>query len=114
MNQNQSSNNYDEVLKQVLEQTGGALAVPLRKAAKILSLSPRTMYNRRGRLPGGLRPIESLKPRNFFNVNDIAMVLCSVGQPAATPARRGAPTKVERVTAHANGMSVKEYRRHSR
>lgn len=113
MNQNQSSNNYDEVLKQVLEQTGGALAVSLRKTAKILGLSARTLYNRRGRLPAGLRPIESLRPRNFFNVNDIAMVLCSVGQPAAAPAR-GAPTKAERISAHANGMSVKEYRRHRR
>ena len=104
---------YDNVLKQVAEAAGGALAVPLRKAAQILGVSPRTLYNRHNkkRLPIGLSPLKAFEPRLFFHVNGIAKVLYLAQQP--TPAR-GAPSKAERLAAHANGMSVKEYRRHSR
>lgn len=113
MNQNQSANNYDDVLRQVVEATGSALAVPLRRAAQLLGVSPRTLYNRHNqkKLPVGLRPLPAFEPRKFFHVNSIAKVLYLAQQP--TPAR-GAPTKTERITAHANGMSIKEYRRHRR
>ena len=105
---------YDNVLKQVAEAAGGALAVPLRKAAQILGVSPRTLYNRHNqkRLPIGLSPLKAFEPRLFFHVNGIAKVLYLAQQP--TPAPRGAPTKAERLAAHANGMSVNEYRCHKK
>lgn len=110
--QNQNDG-YDNVLKQVMEATGGALAVPLRRAAQILGLSPRTLYNRhnKGQLPAGLVPLRAFSPRLFFHVNSIAKTLFLAQQLA--PAR-GAPTKAERLAAHANDMSVKEYRCHKK
>ena len=104
---------YDKVLKQVVEAAGGALAVPLRKAAQILGLSPRTLYNRHNqkRLPVGLSPLKAFEPRLFFHVNGIARALYLAQQP--TPAR-GAPSKAERIAAHANGMGIKEYRKHKK
>lgn len=94
-----------DVLETVLRLSHGACRVPLCTSAKILGIAPRTIYNRLslGRWP--LVPIRD-NGRVFFSAVDIAQFMAGPPQPA----RRGSPTKVERVRAHAAGVSVKEWR----
>lgn len=95
-----------DVLETVLRLSHGAYRVPLCTSAKILGIAPRTIYNRLslGRWP--LVPIRD-NGRVFFSAADIAQLLATPSHPA----RRGPPTKVERICASEVGLSVTEWRK---
>ena len=93
------------VLETVLRLSHGAYRVPLCTCAKILGIAPRTIYNRLSLGKWALVPIRD-NGRVFFSAADIAQLLARPPQPA----RRGSPTKAERVRAAAAGVSVKEWR----
>ena len=93
------------VLETVLQLSHGAYRVPLCTSAKILGIAPRTIYNRLSLGKWPLVPIRD-NGRVFFSAVDIAQLLARPPQPA----RRGSPTKAERVRAAAAGVSVKEWR----
>lgn len=93
------------VLETVLQLSHGAYRVPLCTSAKILGIAPRAIYNRLSLGKWPLVPIRD-NGRVFFSAADIAQLLARPPQPA----RRGSPTKAERVRAAAAGVSVKEWR----
>ena len=93
------------VLETVLQLSHGAYRVPLCTSAKILGIAPRTIYNRLSLGKWPLVPISD-NGRVFFSAADISQLLARPPQPA----RRGSPTKAERVRAAAAGVSVKEWR----
>ena len=93
------------VLETVLQLSHGAYRVPLCTSAKILGIAPRTIYNRLSLGKWPLVPIRD-NGRVCFSAADIAQLLARPPQPA----RRGSPTKAERVRAAAAGVSVKEWR----
>ena len=94
------------VLETVFQLSHGAYRVPLCTCAKILGIAPRTIYNRLSLGKWPLVPIRD-NGRVFFSAADIAQLLARPPQPA----RRGSPTKAERIRASAAGLGVKEWRR---
>lgn len=89
----------------VLRSSGGALLVPLKKAATILGLEAQTIRNRLCAQTFELAPVK-IGRQNFFKIEDIASLIDSSITISGNKPKRGRPRKAAAFRASTNQSAL--------